>query len=346
MCYVNAKKENKLYNDEYLIIEWQYQEIKTVNKELVGKFVFDVTTSLGNVNLPPTSNGSIVFLYLEKGASGQLKGRQGATYNYLVYSKEDINEINGIHFKGSVIMADGKKLKTYQGGNNLEFDGSVLKSLANAGIIKENPEYTKLSEGTDEEEGGTVISGTSVQYDSYYVATSPQLIISLESQYSSREKIETSGNAAAQPISPSAVILPRVIYLTKNPDGKLIDYYDIVNLNGAHEQKDPSKITCDPSLNTYGLLYQNGKNTTTVTYTFLGRNQGLSMVSVTYITGNATYIISEIEKRYNMTLTKDDESSKKGDTVYSGTGTIGGRTIAVLLHSTGATVTVIYGIPD
>ena len=35
-----------------------------------------------------------------------------------------------------------------------------------------------------------------------------------------------------------------------------------------------------------------------------------------------------------------------GDTVFSGTGTIGGRTIAVLLHSTSATVTVIYGIPD
>lgn len=98
--------------------------------------------------------------------------------------------------------------------------------------------------------------------------------------------------------------------------------------------------------NDYALLYSNHKNTTTVTYTFLGRNQGLSMVSVTYITGNATYIISEIEKRYNMTLTKDDESSKKGDTVYSGTGTIGGRTIAVLLHSTSSSVTVIFGIPD
>jgi len=98
--------------------------------------------------------------------------------------------------------------------------------------------------------------------------------------------------------------------------------------------------------NDYALLYSNHKNTMTVTYTFLGRNQGLSMVSVTYITGNATYIISEIEKRYNMNLTKDDESSKKGDTVYSGAGTIGRRTIALLLHSTGATVTVIYGIPD
>lgn len=98
--------------------------------------------------------------------------------------------------------------------------------------------------------------------------------------------------------------------------------------------------------NDYALMYSNGRNTTTVTYAFLDRNHGLSMVTVTYITSNAQYIISEIEKRYSMTLTKDDASSKKGDTVYSGTGTIGGRTIAILLHSTGATVTVIYGIPD
>ncbi len=98
--------------------------------------------------------------------------------------------------------------------------------------------------------------------------------------------------------------------------------------------------------NDYAQMYSNGRNTTTVTYAFLGRNQGLSMVSVTYITGNAAYIISEIQQRYGMTLTKDEASSKKGDTVYSGTGTIGGRTITVLLHSTGATVTVIYGIPD
>ncbi len=98
--------------------------------------------------------------------------------------------------------------------------------------------------------------------------------------------------------------------------------------------------------NDYALMYSNGRNTTTVTYAFLGRNHGLSMVTVTYITSNAQYIISEIEKRYSMTLTKDDASSKKGDTVYSGNGTIGGRNIAVILHSTGAIVTVIYGIPD
>jgi hypothetical protein len=98
--------------------------------------------------------------------------------------------------------------------------------------------------------------------------------------------------------------------------------------------------------NDYALMYSNGSNTTTVTYAFLGSGHGLSMVTVTYITSNVNYIISEVQKRYGITLTKDDASSQKGDTVYSGNGTIGGRNIAVILHSTGATVTVIYGIPD
>lgn len=256
MCYVNAKNQNKLYNDEYLIIEWKYQEHKDITQNLVGKFVFDVTTALGNTALPPTSNGSIVFLYLEQGANGQLQGHAGYDYNYLVYSKEDINEINGIHFKGSVVMADGKTLKKYQGGNNLEFDGNVLKSLANAGIIKENPEYTKLTGEDEVEEGSSSTENTNV-YDTYYIATASQLALTLESQYESREELETSGANAPQAISPTVLILPRAIYITRNADGKLEDYYNIINLNGANEQKDPSRVNCNPSLNTYGPLYQN-----------------------------------------------------------------------------------------
>lgn len=266
MCYINAKAQGKLYNDEYLVIEWQYQEDKYTDKDLVGKFVFDVTTDLGNANLPSTANGSIVFLYLEKGATGQLKGRSGATYNYLVYSKDDINEINGFHFKGSVVMANGKKLKKYQGKNNLEFDAAVLKSLGDAGIIKENPAYTKLVTGEETDEEGVIIGGA-VVYDDYYIATSPQLGITLESQYETREEVQTSGDKAAQPIAPSVVILPRVIYLTRNPAGKLTDYYNIINLNGANEQKDASRVTCDPALNTSGALYQNNNMLSDDVYT-------------------------------------------------------------------------------
>lgn len=97
--------------------------------------------------------------------------------------------------------------------------------------------------------------------------------------------------------------------------------------------------------NDYVLVYTNSKSTTNVNYSFIGGN-GLSMVSVAYITANAQYIISEIQKHHGIKLTKDDASSSNGDTVYSGTGTLGGRTTAVLLHSTSATVTVIYGIAE
>ena len=98
--------------------------------------------------------------------------------------------------------------------------------------------------------------------------------------------------------------------------------------------------------NDYALLYTNNKNTTTVTYSFLGGNRGLNMVAVNYITGNVNYIKSEIERRYNMTLTKDDKNSNKGETAYSGNGVIGGRTITVLLHSTSASQSVFYKVPD
>ena len=98
--------------------------------------------------------------------------------------------------------------------------------------------------------------------------------------------------------------------------------------------------------NDYAQMYSNGRNTTTVTYAFLGRNQGLSMVAVNYITGNVNYIISEIERRYSMTLTKDDKNSNKGETAYSGQGVIGGRTITVLLHSTTVSQSVFYKVPD
>lgn len=257
MCYINAKNQNKLFNDEYLIIEWQYQEHKDITQNLVGKFVFDVTTPLGNTALPPTANGSYVFLYLEKGATGQLQGHAGYNYNYLVYSKDDINEINGIHFKGSVVMADGKTLKKYQGNNNLEFDGEVLKSLSNAGIIRENPEYTRLSGDGIEDEEGNFIPGDAIVYDTHYIATAPQLGITLETQYETRESVSDSEENAPQDISPSVLILPRVIYLTKNPEGSLSDYYNIINLNGARERKDTTRVACAPNLNTQGPLYQN-----------------------------------------------------------------------------------------
>lgn len=256
-CY--SEKKSILYND-YLIIEWNDPfGINSVNEALDGKFVFYAPKAVGQTILPPTASGSIVMLYLEKGtlegASGQLQGRKGGDGDsYLIFSKEDIGEIWQLHIKGSVVMADKKKLQKYQGGCNLEFDGDVLKSLISAGIIKENPEYTKLVLGEEVNEDG-LIAGPTV-YDDYYIATSPQLGISLESQYETKEKVEESGNDAPAAIAPSAIVLPRVIYLTKDPVGKLSDYYSVVYLNGAKDAN-PPEVTCNPALNTTTKLYTN-----------------------------------------------------------------------------------------
>ena len=266
-CYEKAQKENKLYND-YLIMEWNYWRVEDdVSAKLKGKFVFYAPEEVGQTKLPPTEPGSIVMLYLEKGTqkghNGQLQGRKDAEYNYFILSNDHIAEINNLHIKGSVVMANGKKLLKYQGGCRLEYNGEVLTSLLNAGIIKENPEYTKLVTGEEVNEEG-LIAGPTV-YDNYYIATSPQLGVSLESQYASKEKVDESGDNAAEAITPSAIVLPRVIYLTRDPVGKLSDYYSVVYLNGAKETNSPN-VSCSPSLNTNTKLYTNNELLTTGIY--------------------------------------------------------------------------------
>lgn len=98
--------------------------------------------------------------------------------------------------------------------------------------------------------------------------------------------------------------------------------------------------------NEYVLMYTDSRSTTTVTYSFIGTNRGLTMVAVNYITFNSQSIVSKVERRHNVTLTKDAGATNKAETVYAGQTTIGGRTIAIAVHCTSASATVIYGIPD
>lgn len=98
--------------------------------------------------------------------------------------------------------------------------------------------------------------------------------------------------------------------------------------------------------NEYVMMYIDSKSTTAVTYSFIGSGKGLTMSTVTYITHNSQPIISEIERRYKVTLEKDIDTVQPGDTMYGGQTTINGRNIGIVAHCTSATVTVIYGIPD
>ena len=98
--------------------------------------------------------------------------------------------------------------------------------------------------------------------------------------------------------------------------------------------------------NEYVLMYTNNSTSTTVSYSFIGTGKGLTMSTVTYITYNAQSVVSEIERRYKVTLKKDTDATNKAETVYAGQATINGRNIGIVAHCTSATVTVIYGIPD
>ena len=98
--------------------------------------------------------------------------------------------------------------------------------------------------------------------------------------------------------------------------------------------------------NQYVLMYTNSSTTTTVNYSFIGTGKGLTMSTVTYITYNAQSIISEVERRYKVTLKKDTDAVQPGDTMYAGQAAINGRNIGIVAHCTNATVTVIYKIPD
>lgn len=263
-CYAKAKTDDKLYNG-FLPIEWQYnQNEEPKTKKLDGKFVIYASTAVGNTYLPATEPNAIVMFYLERGTDGnaQLKGRHVEhpdwVYNYFIYSDEDINELNDFNIQGTVFLAEGKKMKKFQGGNRLDFKKEVLESLIAAGFVKENPEFTNLFAD------GSSISGPDVSsaggYDDYFIAAAPQLKITLESMYENNEPLPSAADEAE--LDPSFIILPRVIYLPSDPYGKLENYINLVNLNGSTKIKDVAKVGGCPNIPKTTLLYDRSNPTT------------------------------------------------------------------------------------
>lgn len=259
-CY-QANKDNPdiLYNG-FLAVEWQFDQDKDPgNQKLDGKFLIYASTSIGNTVLPATTENSVVMFYFARGANGQLKGahkqHRNWVYNYFIYSNADIKEIWNFNIKGSIVMSNGSTLQKYQGDNKIEFKSAVIQALADAGIIKENPEFTSLAGGANPAAGGINAAAGHV-YDAYFIAAAPQLNITLESQYENNEPLPTT--ATEQNVTPSFIILPRVIYLPKDPYGRLSDYYNVVNLNGSALTKDGVNVTCEDGIPTNTLLYNRG----------------------------------------------------------------------------------------
>lgn len=238
-CYSRAS-EKELYNG-FLILEWHSSEKVDPTKKLDGKFVFyapDKLASGHELLLPPTTENSVVLLYLKEGA-GTLRGT-GSVANYFIYSRGDIEQLMGVKVDGCVIMDNGSTLLKYQGHNNLKYKAEVVEAVQAAGLIIGNEEFEKLA---NKSFGGTSTSGSSEMSDSVYVAVASQLKITMESQYKNEESYGNSD----ENVKPSILILPRIIYLPKDAKGALSDYYNVVNLNGANERKNPNNVSCNPT---------------------------------------------------------------------------------------------------
>jgi len=254
-CYIDAGNLGKLYNGFLVLDLSQFKDGAISTEKLNGKFVFIMKGNPYQLRLPPTENhpgnpdkDAVVMLYFPNGWGSDIMPAQtgpGYDYNYFIYSNGDINQFLSFSTKkiqGSVIMASGE-LKTSQGGSNITYKGSVLEALSGAGIIKENPEFTERVNG------GTTPSpspgpGASGGPDEYYIAMAPQLYITLESQYKNNEPLPVDDDDAE--LSPSFIILPRIVYLPTNPYGRLSDYYNVVNLNPGTTlvEKQASRMDC------------------------------------------------------------------------------------------------------
>lgn len=133
--------------------------------------------------------------------------------------------------------------------SHAEENEALMKSLSNSGIIcAAGP--TKCGGGGDDngdgndgdggEDGGNGGGQGGKTVDVYHVAIAPQLNVSVESQYEAREAVPSD----AETVGKSYIILPRIIYLTQDPEGTLADYFSLINLNGGELRKDAGKMVC------------------------------------------------------------------------------------------------------
>lgn len=254
-CYADFRDNDpdKLFNG-FLVVELTTNANYESSQLLDGKFIFILTGSSAQ-KLPATEKDAVVMLYLPQGAGDLKPNNPTAYYNYFIYSEGDIAQLiewNNKSITGSIIMAEGSTLQRSQGGSALKYDGDVIQALADAGIIQSNPDFSDLVIP----DSTTLTSVSSAGQDAFYISTTPRLRIRLESQYVNKElDVDTLSSSSYAVLSPSILVMPRTIYLTKNAAGSLDQYYSVLNLNGATENPSSGTVTCSPSgMNTSGSL--------------------------------------------------------------------------------------------
>jgi len=221
-----------------------------------GNFIFYFVEKGTNIqmNFPPTTNDTKVFVYFQEGYEGNIPWTNSCVdgyckRNYFIFSEQDIKGSSGSGtLNGTLFLANGAKLTDAAGVPDLtiDFNKELYQALVDMGIV--------VGATTSSSQQG----GVPPQQDEYYIPSTSHLKVKLESQYTTEEGI--SSNDSNNKAKPSIIVLPRVIYLNT---GDISDfnanpkkYYKVLYMNGATEQTVPnenSPTNCTITAGTYDL---------------------------------------------------------------------------------------------
>ena len=277
-CYSQAEQSDNLYDNSWLVVE--FTSAPEWKKPVLGKlshnFIFIVNSSSAPTReweLPETTEEGQVFLYLPNGwpNTGTDKGIitsnsvPNPKYNYFIYSEGNIGHFhtkvaNPIPMHGSIFLSGSKQLNSANGKDTLaiRFNQGLVEDLVNSHILC-NYDGSGLCSGFSGVANASAGAADLMRsVDSYHIATAPQLTVAVESQYNSKENISRDPSDFDM-IQKSAIVLPRVVYLTRDPVGRLADYYNVVALNGSKQKKSAEKMTCPSAIRSGSqLLYSSG----------------------------------------------------------------------------------------
>ncbi len=252
-CYAKLKQsdpKNILYPDSAVDASRKFLPLEVNPNEagrsgyFDGNFIFYFSNVMDKkMDFPPTTNDAKVFIYFEKGATGNIPWTNSCVSgyckrNYFIFSEDDIEGSSGSGtLNGALFLAKGAQLTAKAGVPDLtiEFNIDLYRALVDMGIVT-GPSTSPPSTG----------GGGYRTVDTYHVPSTSHLKVKLESQYANEETISNEINA-----KPSIMVLPRVIYLkpeekddfTSNPQ----KYYKVLYMNGAAKRAEDRRPNCNIS---------------------------------------------------------------------------------------------------
>ncbi len=311
-CYDLALANGELYQNEWLLVRVSGSNDQFNGITWTQKFTKKVILAFDNeavVSIPPTEPDAMILIYLAKGGTIAIQGNAADTRNVFIFSDGDVQYNNGgVPLQGSVFLADCHKIQSVN-LIQIDYNETLTSALESVGALCANDESDECNEdgssageeSSSEGEDETEIVDDGMDY--YYIATSPQLSISLESQYKNDE-VDPS-KFRNNEITPSVIVMPRIVYLTEDAKGTLSDYYTVLPLNRASIGDLSGTMTCSdiPATGDLSTAEQKlPKGNHTCYY-----RSGISQIDGSNDNGIPLYVVVSEEFGANPTVSFDDE---------------------------------------